>query len=38
MRRLPGLAIIHFFTAITTHNTWIKLKSAFWMYTTMHIS
>jgi len=31
-RRLPELAIVHFFTTITTQSTLIKWKSDFWTY------
>jgi len=37
MRRLPEVAIIHFFTTITTQNILIRCKSDLWMYTTRHI-
>jgi len=37
MRRLPEVAITHFFTTITTQNSLIRCKSDLWTYTTRHI-
>jgi len=36
-RRLPEVAIMHFFTTTTAQNTLIKCKSDVWTYRTRHI-